>query len=206
MNQEYPSALLERAVKEFTKLPGIGRKTATRLVLHLLRKSEEEVENFSNALTTLRRDAKYCKECHSISDTDICPICANPLRDHSIICVVENIQDVMAVENTMQYRGVYHVLGGVISPMDGISPSSLNIDSLIKRVAEGEVKEVILALSSTMEGDTTNFYIYRKLQQYGIKLSVIARGISIGDELEYADEVTLGSSIVNRTPFTGKTI
>lgn len=206
MNQEYPSALLERAVKEFTKLPGIGRKTATRLVLHLLRKSEEEVENFSNALTTLRRDAKYCKECHSISDTDICPICANPLRDHSIICVVENIQDVMAVENTMQYRGVYHVLGGVISPMDGISPISLNIDSLIKRVAEGEVKEVILALSSTMEGDTTNFYIYRKLQQYGIKLSVIARGISIGDELEYADEVTLGSSIVNRTPFTGKTI
>ncbi len=206
MNQEYPSTLLERAVKEFTKLPGIGRKTATRLVLHLLRKSEEEVENFSNALTTLRRDAKYCKECHSISDTDICPICANPLRDHSIICVVENIQDVMAVENTMQYRGVYHVLGGVISPMDGISPSSLNIDSLIKRVAEGEVKEVILALSSTMEGDTTNFYIYRKLQQYGIKLSVIARGISIGDELEYADEVTLGSSIINRTPFTGKTI
>ena len=206
MNQEYPSTLLERAVKEFTKLPGIGRKTATRLVLHLLRKSEEEVENFSNALTTLRRDAKYCKECHSISDTDICPICANPLRDHSLICVVENIQDVMAVENTMQYRGVYHVLGGVISPMDGISPSSLNIDSLIKRVAEGEVKEVILALSSTMEGDTTNFYIYRKLQQSGIKLSVIARGISIGDELEYADEVTLGSSIVNRTPFTGKTI
>lgn len=206
MNQEYPSTLLERAVKEFTKLPGIGRKTATRLVLHLLRKSEEEVENFSNALTTLRRDAKYCKECHSISDTDICPICANPLRDHSLICVVENIQDVMAVENTMQYRGVYHVLGGVISPMDGISPGSLNIDSLIKRVAEGEVKEVILALSSTMEGDTTNFYIYRKLQQYGIKLSVIARGISIGDELEYADEVTLGSSIVNRTPFTGKTI
>lgn len=206
MNQEYPSTLLERAVKEFTKLPGIGRKTATRLVLHLLRKSEEEVENFSNALTTLRRDAKYCKECHSISDTDICPICANPLRDHSLICVVENIQDVMAVENTMQYRGVYHVLGGVISPMDGISPGSLNIDSLIKRVAEGEVKEVILALSSTMEGDTTNFYIYRKLQQYGIKLSVIARGISIGDELEYADEVTLGSSIINRTPFTGKTL
>ena len=206
MNQEYPSTLLERAVKEFTKLPGIGRKTATRLVLHLLRKSEEEVENFSNALTTLRRDAKYCKECHSISDTDICPICANPLRDHSLICVVENIQDVMAVENTMQYRGVYHVLGGVISPMDGISPGSLNIDSLIKRVAEGEVKEVILALSSTMEGDTTNFYIYRKLQQYGIKLAVIARGISIGDELEYADEVTLGSSIINRTPFTGKTL
>lgn len=206
MNQEYPSTLLERAVKEFTKLPGIGRKTATRLVLHLLRKSEDEVENFSSALTSLRRDAKYCKECHSISDTDICPICANPLRDHSIICVVENIQDVMAVENTMQYRGVYHVLGGVISPMDGVSPSNLNIESLISRIAEGKVKEVILALSSTMEGDTTNFYIYRKLQQYDVKLSVIARGISIGDELEYADEVTLGSSIVNRTPFTGKTI
>ena len=206
MNQEYPSTLLEKAVKEFSKLPGIGRKTATRLVLHLLRKNEDEVENFSAAITTLRKEAKYCKDCHSISDTDICPICANPLRDHSTVCVVENIQDVMAVENTMQYRGVYHVLGGVISPMDGISPSNLNIESLVKRVAEGEIKEVILALSSTMEGDTTNFYIYRKLQQYDIKLSVIARGISIGDELEYADEVTLGSSIVNRTPFSGKTI
>ena len=206
MNQEYPSTLLEKAVKEFSKLPGIGRKTATRLVLHLLRKNEDEVENFSAAITTLRKEAKYCKDCHSISDTDICPICANPMRDHSTVCVVENIQDVMAVENTMQYRGVYHVLGGVISPMDGISPSNLNIESLVKRVAEGEIKEVILALSSTMEGDTTNFYIYRKLQQYDIKLSVIARGISIGDELEYADEVTLGSSIVNRTPFSGKTI
>lgn len=206
MNQEYPSTLLERAVKEFSKLPGIGRKTATRLVLHLLRKSEDEVENFSSAISTLKREATYCRECHCISDTDICPICANPLRDHSTICVVENIQDVMAVENTMQYRGVYHVLGGVISPMDGISPASLNIDSLVRRVSEGEVKEVVLALSSTMEGDTTNFYIYRKLQQYDVKLSIIARGISIGDELEYADEVTLGSSIVNRTPFTGKTI
>ena len=206
MNQEYPSTLLERAVKEFSKLPGIGRKTATRLVLHLLRKSEDEVESFSSAISTLKREATYCKECHCISDTDICPICANPLRDHSTICVVENIQDVMAVENTMQYRGVYHVLGGVISPMDGISPASLNIDSLVRRVSEGKVKEVVLALSSTMEGDTTNFYIYRKLQQHDVKLSVIARGISIGDELEYADEVTLGSSIVNRTPFTGKTI
>ena len=205
MNQEYPSALLERAVKEFTKLPGIGRKTATRLVLHLLRKKEEEVAGFSDAIMTLRRDAKYCHECHSISDTDICPICANPLRDHSTICVVENIQDVMAVENTMQYRGVYHVLGGVISPMDGVSPADLHIDSLVSRVAGGEVKEVILALSSTMEGDTTNFYIYRKLQQYGVRLTVIARGISVGDELEYADEVTLGSSIKNRTEFSGKT-
>ena len=196
MNQEYPSTLLERAVKEFSKLPGIGRKTATRLVLHLLRKKEEEVEGFSSAMITLKREAKYCKECHSISDTDICPICANPLRDHSLSCV----------ENTMQFRGVYHVLGGVISPMDGVSPSDLHINSLIERVAKGEVKEIILALSSTMEGDTTNFYIYRKLQQYDVKLSVIARGISIGDELEYTDEVTLGSSIINRRPFTGKTL
>lgn len=205
MSQEYPSTLLERAVNEFSKLPGIGRKTATRLVLHLLRKSEEEVENFSGSIMHLKRDVKYCNECHSISDTEICPICANPSRDHSIICVVENIQDVMAVENTMQYRGVYHVLGGVISPMDGISPGDLHIDSLINRVASGEVKEIILALSSTMEGDTTNFYIYRKLSQYNIKLSVIARGISVGDELEYADEITLGRSIINRMPFTGKT-
>ena len=205
MNQEYPSTLLERAVKEFTKLPGIGRKTATRLVLHLLKKEEDEVASFSEAIIKLKREAKYCNVCHSISDTDICPVCANPTRDHSIICVVENIQDVMAVENTMQFRGIYHVLGGVISPMDGVSPSDLNIESLISRVAAGDVKEVILALSSTMEGDTTNFYIYRKLSQFDVKLSVIARGISVGDELEYADEVTLGSSIINRTPFTGKT-
>lgn len=206
MNQEYPSALLEKAVSEFGKLPGIGRKTATRLVLHMLRRKEEEVAAFADSIVRLKREAKYCRECHSISDTDICPICSNPLRDHSVICVVENIQDVMAVENTMQYRGVYHVLGGVISPMDGVSPGDLHIDSLIERVATGEVKEVILALSSTMEGDTTNFYIYRKLTQYNIKLSVIARGISVGDELEYADEITLGRSIINRTPFTGKTI
>lgn len=206
MNQEYPSALLEKAVSEFGKLPGIGRKTATRLVLHMLRRKEEEVTAFADSIVRIKHEAKYCRECHSISDTDICPICSNPLRDHSVICVVENIQDVMAVENTMQYRGVYHVLGGVISPMDGVSPGDLHIDSLIERVATGEVKEVILALSSTMEGDTTNFYIYRKLTQYNIKLSVIARGISVGDELEYADEITLGRSIINRTPFTGKTI
>lgn len=193
-------------MSEFGKLPGIGRKTATRLVLHMLRRKEEEVTAFADSIVRLKREAKYCRECHSISDTDICPICSNPLRDHSVICVVENIQDVMAVENTMQYRGVYHVLGGVISPMDGVSPGDLHIDSLIERVATGEVKEVILALSSTMEGDTTNFYIYRKLTQYNIKLSVIARGISVGDELEYADEITLGRSIINRTPFTGKTI
>ena len=206
MNQEYPSILLERAVNEFTRLPGIGRKTATRLVLHLLRKQEDEVANFSDAIIRLKREAKYCKECHSISDTEICPICANPSRDHSVICVVENIQDVMAVENTMQYRGTYHVLGGVISPMEGISPADLQIESLIERVAAGDVKEIILALSSTMEGDTTNFSIYRKLMQYDVKLSVIARGISVGDELEYADEITLGRSIINRTPFNGKTI
>lgn len=205
MSQEYPSMLLERAVNEFSKLPGIGRKTATRLVLHLLRRQEDDVANFSDAIIRLKREVKYCKECHSISDTDICPICANPSRDHSIICVVENIQDVMAVENTMQFRGVYHVLGGVISPMEGISPSDLHIDTLVERVSSGEVKEIVLALSSTMEGDTTNFYIYRKLSQYDVKLSVIARGISVGDELEYADEVTLGRSIINRTPFTGKT-
>lgn len=205
MTQEYPSTLLERAVNEFSKLPGIGRKTATRLVLHLLRKSEDEVAAFSDAIIRLKREALYCRECHSISDSEICPICANPSRDHSIICVVENIQDVMAVENTMQFHGVYHVLGGVISPMDGVSPSDLQIESLIARVSSGEVKEIILALSSTMEGDTTNFYIYRKLMQYDVKLSVIARGISVGDELEYADEITLGRSIVNRTPFTGKT-
>lgn len=205
MTQEYPSTLLERAVNEFSKLPGIGRKTATRLVLHLLRKPEEEVAAFSDAIIRLKREAVYCRECHSIADSEICPICANPSRDHSIICVVENIQDVMAVENTMQFRGVYHVLGGVISPMDGVSPSDLHIESLINRVASGEVKEIVLALSSTMEGDTTNFYIYRKLMQYDVKLSVIARGISVGDELEYADEITLGRSIVNRTPFTGKT-
>ena len=205
MTQEYPSTLLERAVNEFSKLPGIGRKTATRLVLHLLRKSEDEVAAFSDAIIRLKREALYCRECHSISDSEICPICANPSRDHSSICVVENIQYVMAVENTMQFRGVYHVLGGVISPMDGVSPSDLQIESLIARVSSGEVKEIILALSSTMEGDTTNFYIYRKLMQYDVKLSVIARGISVGDELEYADEITLGRSIVNRTPFTGKT-
>ena len=204
MNKEYPSALFERAVGEFSKLPGIGRKTATRLVLHILRQQEQDVENFAEAMTQLKKEVKYCKCCHGISDTEVCPICANPLRDHSTICVVENIQDIIAVENTMQFKGVYHVLGGVISPMDGVSPGDLQIDSLVKRVAEEDVKEVILALSPTMEGDTTNFYIFRKLADSNAKLSVIARGISVGDELEYTDEVTLGRSIVNRTPFTGK--
>lgn len=203
MNQQYPSALLEKAVGEFAKLPGIGRKTAMRLVLHLLRQESSAVEAFGNAIVTLKREVKYCNVCHNISDTDTCQICANPLRDASVICVVENIRDVMAVEATQQFKGLYHVLGGVISPMDGVGPSDLQIESLVKRVEDGGVKEVILALSSTMEGDTTNFYIFRKLAKASVKLSVIARGISIGDELEYTDEVTLGRSIANRTLFTG---
>ena len=203
MNQRYPSVLLEKAVEEFAKLPGIGRKTAMRLVLHLLRQDTASVESFGNALITLKHEVKYCKVCHNISDTDVCGICSNPSRDVSTICVVENIKDVMAVENTQQYKGLYHVLGGVISPMDGVGPSDLQIDSLVERVREGNVKEVFLALSSTMEGDSTNFYIFRKLAGYDVKLTVIARGISIGDELEYTDEVTLGRSIINRVAFTG---
>lgn len=203
MNQQYPSALLEKAVNEFSKLPGIGRKTAMRLVLYLLRQDTAMVEGFGNAMITLRREVKYCKVCHNISDSEVCQICSNIQRDSATVCVVENIRDVMAVEATQQFRGLYHVLGGVISPMDGVGPSDLQIDSLVQRVTDGEIKEVVLALSSTMEGDTTNFYIYRKLEKTGVKLSVIARGISIGDELEYADEVTLGRSIVNRTLFTG---
>ena len=184
-------------------MPGIGRKTAMRLVLHLLRQDLQTVEAFGNSVMTLKREVKYCKVCHNISDTDVCQICSNAARDASTVCVVENIRDVMAVENTQQYKGLYHVLGGVISPMDGVGPSDLQIDSLVDRVRTGVVKEVILALSSTMEGDTTNFYIYRKLAPYEVKLTMIARGISIGDELEYTDEVTLGRSIVNRTVFTG---
>ena len=203
MNGQYPSVLLEKAVSEFAKLPGVGRKTAMRLVLHLLRQDVAAVEAFGNAIITLKREVKYCKVCHNISHTDVCRICSNPQRDASVVCVVENIRDVMAVEATQQFRGLYHVLGGVISPIDGIGPSDLQIDSLVERVQAGGVKEVILALSTTMEGDTTNFYIYRKLEKFGVKLSVIARGISVGDELEYADEVTLGRSIVNRTPFNG---
>lgn len=203
MSQQYPSVLLEKAVSEFSKLPGVGRKTAMRLVLHLLRQEASAVEAFGNAIITLKREVKYCNVCHNISDMETCRICANPQRDASTVCVVENIRDVMAVEATQQYRGLYHVLGGVISPMDGVGPGDLQIDSLVKRVAEGDIKEVILALSTTMEGDTTNFYIYRKLEKMNVRLSVIARGISVGDELEYADEVTLGRSIVNRTLFTG---
>ena len=203
MNGQYPSTLLEKAVNEFDKLPGIGRKTAMRLVLHLLKQDTSAVEAFSNAMTTLKHEVKYCKICHNISDTEVCGICSNPLRDASTVCVVENIRDVMAIENTQQYKGLYHVLGGVISPMDGVGPSDLEIDSLVERVREGGVREVIFALSSTMEGDTTNFYIFRKLSGLDVKLSVIARGIAVGDELEYTDEVTLGRSILNRTAFTG---
>lgn len=186
---------------EFAKLPGIGRKTALRLVLWMLRQEDEEAEQFAEAVRRLKQEVKYCKTCHNISDTDLCPICADPKRDSSLVCVVENIQDVMAIENTQQYHGLYHVLGGVISPMDGLGPSDIEIDSLVSRVAEGQVKEVILALSPTMEGDTTNFYIFRKLAGYEVKVSVIARGVSVGNELEYTDEVTLGRSIMNRTPF-----
>jgi recombination protein RecR len=204
IQQQYPSQLLEKAVQEFSKLPGVGRKTALRLVLHLLRQDTGDVDAFSDAIVRLKHEVKYCRVCHSISDNEICPICSNSRRDGSLVCVVENIQDVMAVENTQQFNGLYHVLGGVISPMDGIGPGDLEIDSLVSRVAEGNIREVILALSSTMEGDTTNFYIYRKMAPYDVKVSIIARGISIGDELEYTDEVTLGRSILNRTLFEGK--
>lgn len=204
ISQQYPSQLLERAVQEFSKLPGVGRKTALRLVLHLLRQEDQDVQAFVEAVSRLKHDVCYCKTCHNISDAERCPICADPRRDATTVCVVENIQDVMAVENTQQYQGLYHVLGGVISPMDGIGPSDLEIDSLVKRVEVGGVREVILALSPTMEGDTTNFYIFRKLASYDVSISIIARGVSVGNELEYTDEVTLGRSIVNRTPFEGK--
>lgn len=199
--QQYPSQLLERAVEAFSQLPGVGRKTALRLVLHLLRQSTEDVDSFADAVIRVKHDVKYCEVCHNISDNEVCSICSDPRRDASVVCVVENIQDVMAIENTQQFHGLYHVLGGIISPMDGIGPHDLEIESLVERVEEGTVKEIILALASTMEGDTTNFYISRKLKDTGVKLSIIARGISVGDELEYTDEVTLGRSILNRTPF-----
>ena len=199
--QQYPSLLLEKAVNEFSQLPGIGRKTALRLVLHLLRQSTTQVDDFSNAMVEMKHNIKHCKVCHNISDTDVCPICSDARRDTTVVCVVENIQDVMAIENTQQFNGLYHVLGGIISPMDGIGPNDLEIESLVERVRSGEIKEIILALASTMEGDTTNFYISRKLKEFDVKLSVIARGISVGDELEYTDEVTLGRSIINRTTF-----
>ena len=196
---------MENAVTQFSRLPGIGRKTALRLVLHLLRQEDEDVEQLASALTTMKREVKRCRVCHNISDQDVCPVCSDSRRDHHTVCVVENIQDVMAIENTQQFHGLYHVLGGVISPMDGIGPSDLEIQSLVERVGQGDVDEVILALSPTMEGDTTNFYIFRKLAPYQqLRITVIARGVSVGDELEYTDEVTLGRSILNRTLFEAK--
>ncbi|MFC4222119.1 recombination mediator RecR [Flagellimonas marina] len=198
---EFSSKLLENAVYEMSQLPGIGKRTALRLVLHLLKQPEERTQHLSNALMTLKSEINFCKKCHNISDTEICEICANPKRDESLVCVVEDIRDVMAIENTSQYNGLYHVLGGKISPMEGVGPQDLNITSLVDRVRQGTVKELIFALSSTMEGDTTNFYIYRQLEGMEITTSTIARGISVGDELEYADEVTLGRSILNRVPF-----
>lgn len=197
----FPSRLLENAVNEFAKLPGIGRKSALRLVLHMLKQDVHEVEMFANSLLQLRSEVKHCKVCHNISDTDVCNICSNPSRNASFICVVENIKDVMAIENTHQFNGLYHVLGGIISPMDGIGPSDLEVESLVTRVTEGSVEEIVLALSTTMEGDTTNFFIYKKLKNLNVKISTLARGVSIGDELEYTDEVTLGRSIVNRMNF-----
>ena len=209
----YPSILLTDAVEQFASLPGVGRKTALRLVLHLLRQSEKDVEAFSGSLLRLKQEVKYCKLCHTISDQEICPICLSHSRDKQTICVVENIQDVMSIENTGQYRGLYHVLGGVISPMDGVGPADIEIESLINRIQPENIKEVILALPTTMEGDTTNFYIYRRLQNHidslpfregmgvGLKITQIARGVAIGNEIEYTDEITLGRSIVNRVEF-----
>ena len=198
---DFSSKLLEQAVDQMSQLPGIGKRTALRLVLHLLRQPETQTEQLTKALSKLRTEIKRCKNCYNISDTELCDICANPSRQENVVCVVEDIRDVMAIENTGQYRGMYHVLGGKISPMDGIGPSQLTIKPLIEKVKDGKIKEIIFALSSTMEGDTTNFYIYKQLEGTDIKTSTIARGISVGDELEYADEVTLGRSITNRVPF-----
>ncbi len=201
--ETFSSKLLQAAVEEFSRLPGIGKKTALRLVLHLLKQEPQTVARFSETMLRLRNDVVYCRQCHNISDRDLCEICRSPRRDNSLICVVEDLRDVIAIENTGQYHGLYHVLGGIISPMDGIGPSDLNIDSLINRIEQNRqnINEVILALSTTMEGDTTNFFLFRKIKPFEVKVSAIARGIAIGDELEYADEVTLGRSIINRTPF-----
>ncbi|WP_411031632.1 recombination mediator RecR [Spongiimicrobium sp. 3-5] len=198
---EFSSKLLENAVYEMSQLPGIGKRTALRLVLHLLRQPQEQTSNLSQALFKLRQEIKFCTSCHSISDVAVCEICSNPKRDESLVCVVEDIRDVMAIENTGQYKGLYHVLGGKISPMEGIGPQDLTITSLVTKVKQGKIAELIFALSSTMEGDTTNFYIYKQLEGSAVKTSTIARGIAVGDELEYADEVTLGRSILNRIPF-----
>lgn len=198
---EFSSKLLENAINEISQLPGIGKRTALRLALHLLRQPNEQSKDLANAIVKMRDEIKFCKSCNNISDSEICEICSNPRRDNGIICIVEDIRDVMAIENTSTFKGLYHVLGGKISPMDGVGPNDLNIEPLVKKVKEGKVNELIFALSSTMEGDTTNFYIYKQIQDYKIVTSTIARGISVGDELEYADEITLGRSIVNRIPF-----
>lgn len=202
MSNTFSSSLLDSAVNEISKLPGIGKKSALRLVLHLLRQDEGVAVALGEAIIKLRKEINYCKVCHNISENEICEICSDEKRDKSIVCVVENIKDVISIENTRQFNGVYHVLGGIISPIDGISPNDIEIESLVERVKTGNVKEIILALSTTMEGDTTNFYIFRKLAGCDIKISILARGVSIGDELEYTDEVTLGRSILNRTLFT----
>jgi recombination protein RecR len=198
---EFPSKLLENAVNEFASLPGIGRKTAFRLVMNLLRRNLEDVKRFGESIVRLHSEIHYCKICHNISDTEICNICSDKKRDNSMVCVVENIQDVIAIENTRQYKGLYHVLGGIISPIDGIGPSDLKIDSLEEKVKTSGIREVIFALSTTMEGDTTNYYLYKRLNKYSVNLTTLARGVAIGDELEYTDEITLGRSIMNRTPF-----
>lgn len=202
MPTRFTSKLLEEAVDEFSSLPGIGRKTAFRLVMHLLRRDRAEVKRFGETITRLREDVCYCSICHGISDTPVCDICSDPERDRTLICVVENVQDVMAVENTRQFKGLYHVLGGIISPVDGIGPSDLTINRLEEKVREGYATEIILALSTTMEGDTTNFYIFKRLSQYNIRITTLARGVAIGDVLEYTDEITLGQSIVNRRLFS----
>lgn len=198
---EFSSKLLEKAVNEISQLPGIGKRTALRLALHLLRQPEEQTSNLSDALRNLRSEIKFCKNCHNISDVELCEICANPNRNRALVCVVEDIRDVMAIENTSQFRGLYHVLGGKISPMDGIGPNDLKIQSLVDKVKSGEIKELIFALSSTMEGDTTNFYVFKQIEGIDVITTTIARGIAVGDELEFADEITLGRSILNRIPF-----
>jgi len=201
MSLNFPSKLLEEAVNEFSKLPGIGSKTALRLVLYLLRQDAEVSESFGNAVIRLKKEIKECKICHNLSDSDMCHICSNPKREHDVICVVESIRDVMSIENTQQYKGAYHVLGGIISPMEGIGPGDLSIESLEKKVREKSAREIILALPTTMEGDTTNFYIYRKLKESGVQITTLARGLAIGDDLEFADEITLGRSLINRLDF-----
>jgi recombination protein RecR len=198
---QFPSRLLENAVNEFSRLPGIGRKSALRLALHILKQDKQDINRFAESIKQLREQIHYCKVCYNLSDNDVCEICSNPKRDQSTVCVVESIRDVMAIENTQYFNGIYHVLGGVISPMDGVGPDDLTIEPLIEKVKNAQVKEVVFALSATMEGDTTNFYIFRKLSDFPVMVTTIARGVAVGDELEYADEITLGRSLVNRLPF-----